>query len=52
MKNPYEVLGIDKNNFDEKELKNKYKKLCIKYHPDKFATKSEEEQKEFLEVYL
>lgn len=51
MKNPYEVLGIDKNNFDEKELKKKYKKLCVKYHPDKFATKSEEEQKEAEEMF-
>lgn len=50
-KNFYDILGITEeernlpeNDFD-KVLKTKYKKLAREWHPDKFATKSEEEKK-------
>lgn len=31
--NPYQVLGIS-SQADIKEIKQAYKKLCLKYHPD------------------
>ena len=31
--NPYQVLGVS-SQADLKEIKQVYKKLCLKYHPD------------------
>ncbi|WZZ91774.1 hypothetical protein YC2023_120353 [Brassica napus] len=33
---PYEVLGVLKNSTDQ-EIKSTYRKLSLKYHPDKTA---------------
>ncbi len=33
--NPYEILGLSKFNLSEKEVKKSYKKMALKYHPDK-----------------
>ena len=50
-KDLYEILGLDRNNFSEKELKRNYKKLALKYHPDRQAGKSDEEKKEAEEKF-
>ena len=36
MKDPYSVLGVDKNATDE-QIKNAYRELARKYHPDNYA---------------
>ncbi len=41
----YEVLGVAKNA-TEQEIKTAYKKMAIKYHPDRQGDKSEAEKKE------
>lgn len=47
----YEVLGVDKNaNADE--IKKAYRKLALKYHPDKYASKSDAEKKEAEEKFI
>lgn len=56
-KDLYEILGITDSEkklqgeeFD-KLLKKKYRKLCLKWHPDKFSTKTEEEKKKAEEKF-
>ena len=44
----YEVLGVDRNA-DEQALKKAYRKLAMKYHPDRNPDNKEAEEK-FKEV--
>ena len=46
----YSTLGVDENA-SSKEIKRAYKKLALKYHPDKMNGKSEEEIKEAEQIF-
>lgn len=55
MTNPYEVLGVDKNATEE-QIKEAYKNLARKYHPDNYTDNplsdlAEEKMKEINEAY-
>ncbi len=55
MKDPYEVLGV-KSNATEDEIKQAYRELARKYHPDKYADNplkdlAEEKMKEINAAY-
>ena len=49
--NPYSILGLNSNCSIE-ELKRKYKKMAIKYHPDRNNGETEEEFKLITQSYL
>ena len=49
MTNYYDVLNVNKNSTKE-EIKKSYKKLAMKYHPDKNMNNKEEAEKKFKEV--
>jgi molecular chaperone DnaJ len=44
-KNYYDVLGVSKNA-SEAEIKSAWRKLTLKYHPDRWVNKSETEKKQ------
>ena len=49
-KDYYEVLGVDRN-IDKKDLKKAYRRVAMKYHPDRNPGDSAAEAK-FKELYL
>ena len=46
----YKILGVDKNA-DIDTIKKAYKKLALKWHPDRFANATEKEQKKAEETF-
>ena len=46
----YEVLGVDKKA-DKNAIKKAYRKIAIKYHPDRQGDKSDAEKKEAEEKF-
>lgn len=44
-KDYYSILGVDKNASAD-DIKKAYKKLCLKYHPDRWANATDAEKKE------
>ncbi|MEN3044966.1 MAG: molecular chaperone DnaJ [Candidatus Hydrothermales bacterium] len=45
----YEILGVNRNATQD-EIKKAYKKLALKYHPDRNPTNKEEAAKKFMEI--
>ena len=49
MSNYYEVLGIKKNASDT-EIKKAYKKMAVRWHPDKNLDNKQYSEKKFKEI--
>jgi DnaJ-class molecular chaperone len=48
--NPYSVLGVPKSATSD-EIRRKYRKLCLQYHPDKNVQKSAKERKKCEDIF-
>ena len=49
MKDLYDIIGVSKNASQD-EIKKSYRKLALKYHPDRNKNNKEEAEKKFKEV--
>ena len=48
--NAYKILGVS-SKASQEEIRQKYRQLCLKYHPDKNVGKSEAERKKYEETF-
>jgi len=49
-KNPYTVLGVSRSASQD-DVRRRYRKLCLEYHPDKKRHLPEKEQKEYEKLF-
>ena len=49
MKDYYDILGVSRDA-SEDDIKRAYKKIMLKYHPDRMGNKSDKEKKEAEEI--
>ena len=49
--NAYRILGVTRDASQD-EIRSKYRKLCLQYHPDKHGNKTEKEKKRYVKNFF
>jgi hypothetical protein len=50
--NPYEILGLEQNDLDISNIRKAYKKMALKYHPDKAGEEYTEQFQVITQSYI
>ncbi len=50
--NPYEILGLEQNDLDTSNIRKAYKKMALKYHPDKAGEEYTEQFQVITQSYI
>ena len=50
--NPWDILGLEQNDYDIHRIKKAYKKNALKYHPDKAGSKYESRFQQITQSYI